>query len=112
MRNSSYLLIVRDFNYPEITWDSWTSSVVSQHSSKELNDTLQDNFLLELVNEPTRYREGQKPSPLDLIITSEENLINDIEYCDSLCKSDHLVLQFDMICYTEYGYTEGETQGR
>ena len=109
-RNPSHLLIVGDFNYPEINWVSWTSSIVSQHSSKDLIDTLQDNFLFQLVDKPTRYREGQKPSLLDLIITNEENFINDIEYCSPLGKSDHLVLQFDMICCIEY--IEGETQGR
>ena len=79
-RNPSHLLIVGDFNYLEINWVSWTSSVVSQHNSKDLIDTLQDNFLVQLVDKPTRYREGQKPSLLDLIITNEENFINGIAH--------------------------------
>ena len=46
------------------------------------------------VNQPTRSRIGQSDSILDLVISSEEDMIGDIKYLEPLGKSDHCVLQF------------------
>ena len=54
--------------------------------------TVMDNFLQQHVNQPTRVREGQRDSLLDLVLTRDENIISDIEYLKPLGKSDHSVL--------------------
>ena len=45
--------------------------------------------------QPTRVRHGQEPSVLDLVLTNEEGMIENIEYGNPLGKSDHLVLTFE-----------------
>ena len=39
-------------------------------------------------------RHGQEPSVLDLVLTNEEGMIENIDYGNPLGKSDHLVLTF------------------
>ncbi|KAK2167331.1 hypothetical protein LSH36_29g02092 [Paralvinella palmiformis] len=48
------------------------------------------------VDEPTRFRFGQKPSLIDLVISSKEELVSDITYLEPLGKSDHLCLSFNI----------------
>ena len=52
--------------------------------------------MCQLIKEPTRFRMGQEPSLLDLIITTDEHLINNIEIKAPLGKSDHVVLEFSV----------------
>ena len=74
----SHLLIMGDFNFSEVDWDSWTSSAGPFHPSSKLLDCLQDNYLFQEVSFNARYREGQQPSLLDLVIVNEENLVVNI----------------------------------
>ena len=62
-------------------------------------ETLQDLFLKQHVTEPTRYRNGEEPSLLDLIITNEEGMIQNLSYHPALGDSDHCCLKFDLCCY-------------
>ena len=87
----SEVVIVGDFNFPYINWQIENSS---ETLGQKLLDTLNDNFLEQLIDEPTRYREGQNPSLLDLLIVSTPDMISDIKYCSPLGKSDHVT-----ICY-------------
>ena len=63
----SHLLIMGDFNYPNIDWSTWSTNN-SDVSSNIFLSTLQDNFLFQHVGSPTRYREQTTPSLLDLVI--------------------------------------------
>ena len=59
------------------------------------------------MKEPTRIRDNNEPSVLDLIITNEENMIGITEYKPGLGKSDNLGLLFVFNCYTEFIYELG-----
>ncbi|GAA47362.1 hypothetical protein CLF_100267 [Clonorchis sinensis] len=48
---------------------------------------------------PTRYRAGQQPSLLDLVITNERHFVDQVTINAPLGHSDHCVLTFDFICY-------------
>ncbi|XP_069114241.1 uncharacterized protein [Argopecten irradians] len=63
-------------------------------------ETIRNKFLHQHLRQPTRLRENQIPSLLDLIFTNEEEMIEDIAYLDSIGKSDHVGIIFKMICYT------------
>ncbi|KAJ3665857.1 hypothetical protein Zmor_001324 [Zophobas morio] len=68
-------------------------------SSQLLVDLLLSHHLIQLVDQPTRYRAGQQPSTLDLIITSDDDLLANLEYLDPVGNSDHVVLKVNMqIC--------------
>ena len=85
-------------------------------STKYLNCVL-DNFLFQHVKVPTRFREGQQPSCLDLIFTNEENMVDlDSLNIDSpLGKSDHalfvlttrVILITMTICMKSFNILEG-----
>ena len=66
------LLICGDFNYKEI---DWTTEYAPSKYHQDFIETLRDCFLYQNVNEPTRYRENQAHSHLDLIISNEEGTV-------------------------------------
>ena len=69
--------------------------------TNQVIDKLNDLFLCQHVNEPTRYREYQSPNTLDLVITNEEHMIKDISYQPGLGLSDHVYLSFNYSSYAE-----------
>ena len=101
-RGNSHVVILGDFNYPEVDWESWTSNKANvSHPSWKLINCLQDNFLYQLVDFNTRHRQGQKPSLLDLVITNDDTMVDEIKSLGPLGKSDHVIFFFDMFCYIE-----------
>ena len=68
-------------------------------SGERLQDS--DPLVFQHCKEPTKYRENQEPSLLDLNFTNEENMIENKDYLPSLGKSDHLVLMFHFNCCIE-----------
>jgi len=96
----SHILIMGDFNYPEINWESWnTKSDNTENIENKFIDTVQDNFLFQHVSKPTRWRGTDTPHILDLIMTNEEPMISNLEHTSPLGKSDHCCLTFDFNCY-------------
>ena len=51
------------------------------------------------VTEPTRYRQGEQPNLLDLILTNDEGMVQNLTYHPGLGDSDHCCLKFDLNCY-------------
>ncbi|CAC5401807.1 unnamed protein product [Mytilus coruscus] len=97
----SHILIMGDYNFPEINWDSWNSPGESTESNEyKFLENLQENFLFQHVTRPTRWRGTNTPHTLDLILTNEENMISNLEYQSPLGKSDHCTMKFDFSCYT------------
>lgn len=88
-----YVCIMGDFNFPTINWD------LSLFSSKDSDfvEALNDAFLVQLVTNPTRRREGQRPTLDDLILVNNEELVSSIEYHSPIGKSDHDTLIFEML---------------
>ncbi|XP_069119069.1 uncharacterized protein [Argopecten irradians] len=66
-----------------------------------LLEVTRDCFYTQHVKRPTRIRENQIPSLLHLILTNEEGMITNIKFNPGLGKSDHLMLEFDILCYAE-----------
>ena len=99
----SHLLITGDFNYPSIDWDTITTSKNQDHRSQRFIDALRDSFLHQHVTQPTRHRYGQQANTLDLVITNEENMIQDLVTLPALGLSDHYCLSFTLNAYTERG---------
>ena len=93
----THLLIMGDFNYPKIIWQLHHAPGVNSEESKFI-ECIEDNYLTQHVDKPTRWRGDHEPHILDLILTHEEN-ISDLEYQSPLGKSDHSVLKFNYHCY-------------
>ena len=96
---------------------SWINGSGFADSSNEtiFTDMLQDNSLFQLVNLPTRGS-----STLDLILTTNENLVENIEVTDDEAvslQSDHKAIVFDLHLHrkpkkpstkTVYNYNKGD----
>ena len=95
--DNTHLLLMGDFNYPNVDWDLLLVKG-DQREEQRFIDCLQDNFLFQHSNKPTRWRGTNEPSVLDLIITADDHAIEEIEYQSPLGKSDHCVLTFKYVC--------------
>ena len=61
-------------------------------------EALRDSYLYQYITQPTKIRQGQEPSILDLIVTNEEGMVEGMKYLNPLGKSDHIILCFDFRC--------------
>ena len=83
------VVITGDFNYPNMDWNCEQNN---NGPEKVFIECLNDLFLTQHISAPTRVREGEKKNILDLCITNDSDLINNIQHTDPLGKSDHEVL--------------------
>jgi len=74
-KKTSHVLIMGDFNFPGIDWNSLTSSASSQEQL--FLEEYQDWFLWQHTTRPTRFRGQQTANILDLVMTNEEGMITD-----------------------------------
>jgi len=86
-----------DFNYPGIQWSSHPILVSNSHEQLFV-DTIHYEALSQLVSQPTQFCIGSEPHLLDLLLTNEVNMVENIEYCSSLGKSDHVCVKFLVNC--------------
>ena len=95
----SHLLIMGDFNFSTIDWNCCMSTAPLTHPSHMFLDAVLDSYLVQHVKQPTRFRLGDTPHTLDLILTNEEGMIANLSHLPALGSSDHEVLRFDLLCY-------------
>ena len=92
-----HYIIMGDFNYPAIDWDIQCAKKDNSDEQRFI-DCLQDNFMFQIIDKPTRWRGTNIPNILDLVITKDEAAVEDIEYQSPLGKSDHCVVCFSYVC--------------
>ena len=96
----SHLCIMGDFNFKEINWEKGDTNTNETHPANIFLELTRDNFLTQHVKQATRYRDNNTPSILDLVLTNEENMIDEITHLPGLGKSDHEILEIKFSCYT------------
>ena len=92
---------------PDIDWGSGLSSAPATHCSHALIDAVQDCFLHQHITEPTRCRVGHEPHTLDLVMSNEEGMVQNIDFHPGLGHSDHIIITFDLECYTHHTEATG-----
>ena len=85
---------------PQIDWESHFSTAPPLDVTHKFLETLNDCFLVQHVTQPTRFRFGETLNILDLILTNEEGMVENLYQESGLGKSDHVVLRFGVCCYT------------
>jgi len=90
--NAKHVMILGDFNYPNIDYEHEHVPAGEDAASTRFFNKTQELCLIQCVAQPTRIREGQLPSTLDYIFIDEDNLIEDVSYSEPLGKSDHVAL--------------------
>ena len=91
--NYDEVVIVGDINLPSVRWEADEASGVFP---REFLSATSDLNLEQLVTENTRFRHGQFPSLLDLILTDQPDIVQNIEYLPPIGKSDHVTIQFNV----------------
>ena len=95
--NNGDKLIVGDFNFPNINWESW-SAPDGDGGSEGFLDCLRKNFLIQNIYNPTRVRGTQTPHILDLALTSDA-FVQGVQYLAPVGFSDHCIIH--MVCEWE-----------
>ena len=97
-KEPTHLLVAGDFNIPHIDWEINFSAAHEHHHSHILLQAIADCFLFQHVRSPTRFRHGESPNILDLILSNDESLIQKLSYHPGLGSSDHVILRFQISC--------------
>ena len=82
------LLLMGDFNYPDI---DWSTSTGSSAASQRFVDGVEDGFLMQHVLDGTC-----NGAILDLVITSEPEMIDFVSVLDKFSSSDHNLVQWEV----------------
>ena len=88
------LLIIGDFNFPEIDWATWLTSTSENHNAFRFLECLRDNYFEQFVNTPTRWRDESPGNILDLILSDNIDFVTNIEITTRLGSSDHMCIKF------------------
>jgi hypothetical protein len=101
---SSHILVIGDFNYPEINWNDLSCNDANDHASHDFLNCVQNGFLYQHVTEATHFhgvplQHGFVPGRstatqllaaldqwtdiVDLVFTNEEAMISDLHYCET-----------------------------
>lgn len=87
--SSENVLVMGDFNFPGINWEIQSAS--GTHCSKFL-ECIQDCFLYQHVGVATRG-----DNILDLVLSSEQNMVENLEVKEPFGDSDHCVIKWDTV---------------
>ncbi|GAB0205806.1 hypothetical protein GRJ2_003046200 [Grus japonensis] len=86
---SQALVLMGDFNHPDICW---RDNAAERKQSRKFLECVDDNFLLQVTEKPTR-----RGAMLDLILTNKEGLVGDVKLKGSLGCSDHKMVEFRIL---------------
>ena len=94
----SHLLITGELNMPCINWNTLSATSYNGCDGVFLS-LFEDLFITQHVTFPTRFRNDQNPSTLDLILSTDQHAVSELNSLPPLGKSDHIVITFHFLCY-------------
>lgn len=96
LKERGRVILLGDFNCKEINWDNYESGVGDEAWGEKFLNLMMENMMEQKVKENTRYRGEDEPARLDLVLTREVCIEDEIQYRCPLGKSDHVVLQMKL----------------
>jgi hypothetical protein len=109
-KNVTNVLVMGDFNYPEIDYENGMVDAGSDSPPSKFFEKTQDMYWTQYVTEATRMRGMDDPSILDYVFTDEENLIEEVNCEVPLAKSDHVCLTWNLSVKTDQEGKTNETR--
>ena len=97
----SHIWVARDFNFPRIRCSATHASLVESKEAKFIY-IIEECYLYQHTNGPTRCRGDDMHIQLDLIFTNELEMVSDVQHMAPLGRSDHQMLKFNFNCYSDY----------
>ena len=102
-------VIVGDFNFPEIDWNTLTTSGKEDSDSFKFLQAGQDTFLSQIVDFPTNFTPQKNGSItttcIDLVLTDNINLIASVQPIGQLGKSTHAIINCELVIPTSKNET-------
>ena len=86
------LVIVGDFNFPEIDWTNLYCSKKEDHSASIFLHDVIDCKLHQCITEFTHFKPNCRPSLIDLLLTKDKDVVYKIRHLPPLGKSHHTVI--------------------
>ena len=97
----SHVIIMGDFNYPEINWSQECSNVGANHEATKFLEGVRDAYMYQHVKQPTHQRGDQQRNTLDLVLSNELDMVDELNYGPPIGKSHHAGLTWRIRCYCE-----------
>ncbi len=94
LKEKNKILIIGDFKCKEVSWESWSTEGSEASWGKKVLELVIDNFLTQWVKENMRFRGNDKSSRLDLIITREPDIIEEMNYKNPIGMNDHVLIEY------------------
>ncbi|PKU42878.1 adaptin ear-binding coat-associated protein 1 [Limosa lapponica baueri] len=94
-------VLVGDFNLPDICWEY---NMADREQSRRFLECVEDNFLMQLVSEPTR-----ESALLGLILVNRKELVGEVKVGGHLGHSDHEMIEFSILGETRRRVTKTAT---
>ena len=91
--NYSEVVLIGDFNLSSIDWKTEKCKGTYESAFIELINSL---GLEQIISDFTRFRHGQNPSILDLLLVSDANIVQSVNMISPFGKSDHVVIEFSI----------------
>ncbi len=85
---AKHKIILGAFNLPDINWENCATSAGSDGMQYKFIETMRDCYLTQHITKTTRQRGHSKGSVLDLLLSSEEEIVNDISVENPIGRSD------------------------
>ena len=90
------LIVLGDFNYPEINWKISTCDKPTENPAFMFLEATRDAYLIQHIKEPTHARINENGNILELVFTNKEGLVEDCTIGPPLGKSDHATINFSL----------------
>ena len=88
------LIALGDFNYPRIDWVHCSTNSCINDSNYKFLETTRDCFFQQYVkSSTTKRRNSDNPSLLDLVLSNNDVLIDNVSLLSLLGKSDHSTIE-------------------
>ena len=94
-------LIGADFNYRDIVWKHQLCTASANSKDLLSLEAVRDAYLTQLIDVPTRGRGSDTPSTLDLLITNDDAVVEDIRVDAPFGKSDRALISAKVVCQLE-----------
>ena len=100
-RKYSSIFTAGDGNFKHINWQQMVCSTSENSKDFIFLETIKDAFFEQHVKQPTRGRGSDRPSTLDLMITKNDDVLEEVTIEAPLGRSDHAVLKASLLCNYE-----------
>ena len=96
LKERKKVILVGDFNCKEVNWETYETGMGENAWGERFLNLMMENMMTQRVKENTRVRGDDEPSQLDLILTRDVQISEDIQCKCPFGKSDHVIMEFEI----------------